>query len=58
MAMMSSRTLSVSIASPPDKVYEVILTLFRLPDMTDEKYAEDSKMVEQDLKTLKDIFEK
>jgi hypothetical protein len=132
MVMMSSRTLSVSIACPPDKVYEfvsnpenipkwakglgksvsregnywivesslgsmrvrfaennkfgvldqyvttpsgvevyvplrvlangngseVIFTLFRLPDMTDEKYAEDSKMVEQDLKTLKDLLEK
>lgn len=37
---------------------EVVFTLFRLPDMTDEKYAEDSKMVEQDLKTLKDLLEK
>jgi len=26
--------------------------------MTDEKYAEDSKRVEQDLKTLKDLLEK
>jgi hypothetical protein len=132
MVLMASRTLSVSIACPPDKVYEfvsnpenipkwakglgksvsregsywivesslgsmkvrfaennkfgvldqyvttpsgvevyvplrvlangkgseVIFTLFRLPDMTDEQYTEDSKMVEQDLKTLKDLLEK
>ena len=37
---------------------EVLLTLFRLPDMTGEKYAEDMKMVEQDLQTLKDLLEK
>jgi hypothetical protein len=37
---------------------EVIFTLFRLPDMTDEKYTEDMKLVEQDLQTLKDLLEK
>ena len=37
---------------------EVILTLFRLPDMSGEKYAEDMKLVERDLRTLKDILEK
>ncbi len=37
---------------------EVLFTLFRLPGMTDEKYAEDMKMVEQDLQTLKTILEK
>jgi hypothetical protein len=37
---------------------EVIFTLFRLPGMSDEKYAEDMKLVERDLKTLKDILEK
>jgi len=37
---------------------EIIFTLFRLPDMTDEKYAEDMKLVEQDLQTLKDLLEK
>ena len=37
---------------------EVIFTLFRLPEMSDEKYAEDMKLVEQDLRTLKDILEK
>jgi hypothetical protein len=42
---------------PNGKGSEVIFTLFRLPDMTDGKYAEDSKMVEQDLKALKDLLE-
>ncbi len=37
---------------------EVIFTLFRLPEMSDEKYAEDMKLVEQDLRALKDILEK
>jgi hypothetical protein len=36
---------------------EVILTVFRLPDMSDEKYAEDACMVERDLRTLKKILE-
>ncbi len=37
---------------------EVIFTLFRSPGMSDEKYAEDMKLVERDLRTLKDILEK
>jgi len=37
---------------------EVIFTLFRSAEMSDERYAEDQKMVEQDLETLKDILEK
>jgi hypothetical protein len=37
---------------------EVIFTLFRLPDMTDEKYAEDMRLVEGDLRALKDLLEK
>ncbi len=36
---------------------EVIFTLFRLPDMSDEKYAEDMKLVEKDLRTLKVLLE-
>lgn len=36
---------------------EVLFTLFRLPEMSEEKYAEDLKLVEQDLRTLKDILE-
>lgn len=37
---------------------ELIFTLFRMPDMSEEKYAEDRRMVEQDLKTLKRLLEK
>jgi hypothetical protein len=37
---------------------EVIFTLFRLPDMSDEKYAEDMRLVERDLRALKDLLEK
>ncbi len=36
---------------------EVVFTLFRLPDMSDEKYAEDVRLVERDLRTLKNILE-
>ena len=36
---------------------EVVFTLFRLPDMSDEKYAEDMQLVERDLRGLKDILE-
>ena len=37
---------------------EVIFTLFRLPDMSDEKYAEDIGLVERDLRTLKSMLER
>ena len=37
---------------------EVLFTLFRLPDASDERYAEDMRMVERDLRTLKDLLEK
>ena len=37
---------------------EVIFTLFRSPDTSDETYAEDMKMVEQDLRALKELLEK
>jgi len=36
----------------------VLFTLFRLPDMSDEKYAEDAGWVERDLKTLKKVLER
>ena len=36
---------------------EVVFTLFRLPEMSDEKYAEDMKLVEQDLRSLKSLLE-
>lgn len=37
---------------------EVVLTLFRLPDMSDEKFAEDAGLVERDLRTLKVVLER
>jgi hypothetical protein len=37
---------------------EIIRTLLREPDMSDEEFSEDAKWVEQDLKTLKDLLEK
>jgi hypothetical protein len=36
---------------------EVIFTIFQTGGMTDERFAEDIKMVEQDLKKLKSIIE-
>lgn len=36
---------------------EVVFTLFRLPDMSDEKFAEDLRLVERDLRTLKNLLE-
>jgi hypothetical protein len=36
---------------------EVIFTLFQLPDMSNQQFAEDVGMVERDLKTLKDVLE-
>jgi hypothetical protein len=36
---------------------EVIFTLFRQPDMSDEKFAEDAKWVEKDLRKLKGLLE-
>ena len=35
----------------------VILTLFHTPDMSDARYAEDMRMVQQDLATLKALLE-
>lgn len=37
---------------------EVVFTLFRSPDMTPEKLAEDMGLVQQDLQTLKHVLEK
>lgn len=37
---------------------EVIFTLFRRPDMSDEKFSEDAQWVEKDLKILKGLLEK
>jgi hypothetical protein len=36
---------------------EVSFTLFQLPGMTAEKFAEDAGLVERDLKTLKKVLE-
>jgi hypothetical protein len=36
---------------------EVVFTLFHTPDMSEEKFAQDMGMVEQDLKNLKSIIE-
>lgn len=35
----------------------VIFTMFRAPDVNDEKFAEDVAMVRQDLNTLKAVLE-
>lgn len=36
---------------------EVMFTLFQPPDMTDEQFAEDAKMIESDLLSLKTVLE-
>ena len=36
---------------------EMIFTLFQTADMSDERFVEDAKLVEQDLNSLKDIME-
>lgn len=36
---------------------EVIFTIFRPPDMSDEKYAEDIGLVERDLQILQQVLE-
>ena len=35
---------------------EVMLTLYRQPDMSDERFAADAKWINADLKTLKALF--
>ncbi|MGQ0577352.1 MAG: hypothetical protein ACT4PQ_00405 [Betaproteobacteria bacterium] len=37
---------------------EVLFTLFQLPGMSDEKFADDARLVTRDLETLKDVLEK
>ncbi len=53
-----NHNLSRSIHRPKWTASEVLFTLFRLPDMSDEKYAEDMKTVARDLRALKDLLEK
>lgn len=36
---------------------EVLFTLFRMPGVTDEEYAADTGLLEQDLGTLKQLME-
>jgi hypothetical protein len=36
---------------------ELLLTLFRLPEMSDKKFAEDADWVKRDLNALKDLLE-
>ncbi len=36
---------------------EVIFTLFRLPEMSDEQFEKDAGMVDSDLRILKDVME-
>ena len=37
---------------------DVLFTLFKLPGMSDEKYAEDAGLVTRDLETLKRVLER
>jgi hypothetical protein len=37
---------------------EVLITVFRLPGVSDEKFAEDTQWVRRDLEALKDLLEK
>jgi hypothetical protein len=37
---------------------EVIFTLLRQPDVSDEKFAEDARWVEKDLRILKELLER
>jgi hypothetical protein len=37
---------------------EVIFTILRSPEMSDEKFAEDIGLVERDLRTLKNLLER
>jgi hypothetical protein len=43
---------------PSGRRSEVIFTLLRQPDVTDEKFSEDANWVEKDLKILKAVLEK
>jgi hypothetical protein len=36
---------------------EVLFTLFRLPEMSDEKFAQDAEWVKRDLDALKNLLE-
>lgn len=36
---------------------EVVFTLFQLPDMSEAQHAQDARLVERDLRTLKQVLE-
>ena len=40
-----------------DKGSEIFFTLIRQPEMSDDKFAQDAKWVEKDLRILKDLLE-
>lgn len=41
-----------------DATSEVVFTLFRLPEMTDEEFKRDMAAVQKDLQTIKEIIER
>ena len=43
---------------PNNEGSEIIFTLYKVPNMSDYQFIEDIKLVEKDLKKLKNIFEK
>lgn len=43
---------------PNDDGSELVLTLYRQPGISDQKFAEDAELVEKDLKRLKTLLEK
>jgi hypothetical protein len=42
---------------PTERGCELVLTLFRRPDMSDEKFAADAEWVMRDLHTVKRLLE-
>ncbi len=42
---------------PNDSGSELVFTLYRRPDMSDQSFAEDAGLVERDLEKLKALFE-
>ncbi len=51
------RVLNPMRVIPNGSGSEVMFTLFQLPEMSNEKFAEDCSLVESDLKTLKNHLE-
>jgi hypothetical protein len=43
---------------PNDDGCEVVLTLYRRPEMSDQEFIEDAKLVEKDLTRLKTVLER